>query len=195
MINNRVTIAGVVKSKFILDHNYYSERFYQFMLGVKRTSGTVDNLPVIVSERLIDISKDMTGQYVSITGEFRSFNLHDNGKVRLLLYVFPQKIELLNKSEDINDILIQATICKEPVLRETPYGRVITDVLLAVSREYKKYDYIPAIAWGRNAIYLSNLQAGIEIRAVGRVQSRLYNKNGSVKTAYELSINLIETVS
>lgn len=195
MINNRVTIAGVIESKFILDHDYYSERFYQFMLGVKRTSGTVDNLPVIVSERLIDITKDMTGQYVSITGEFRSFNLHDNGKVRLLLYVFPQKIELLDKPDNENDILIQATICKEPVLRETPYGRVITDVLLAVNREYSKSDYIPAIAWGRNAFYLSTLHSGSVIRAAGRIQSRLYNKNGSEKTAYEVSINLVETVS
>lgn len=195
MINNRVTIAGVVESNFILDHDYYSERFYQFMLGVKRTSGTMDSIPVIVSERLIDVSKDLTGQYVSIVGEFRSFNLHDMGKVRLLLYVFPQKIELLDEPDNQNDILIQATICKEPVIRETPYGRVITDVLLAINREYNKSDYIPAIAWGRNAIYISTLHSGSVIRATGRVQSRNYNKGGVVKTAYELSINLVETVS
>lgn len=195
MSNNRVTLAGIVETNFVLDHNYYGERFFQFLLTVKRTSGTVDTIPVIVSERLVDVSQDLTGHYVSIVGEFRSFNLHDNGRVKLLLYVFPLKIDLLDKPDNKNDILIQATICKEPVLRETPYGRVITDVLLAVNRGYGKSDYIPSIAWGRNAIYLSSLPNGSVIRAAGRVQSRNYNKDGKVKTAYELSINLVETVS
>lgn len=194
-MNNRVTIAGIIDSKFTLDHNYQSESFYRFSLSVKRSSGTVDNLPVIVSERLVDVTKDMTGQYVFITGEFRSFKFRENNKVKLLLYVFPLRVDVIDKPEDINEVIIQGVICKEPVLRETPYGRVITDVLLTVSRGYKKWDSIPAIAWGRNAIYLSNLPAGSEIRVAGRVQSRLYDKNGITKTAYELSINLVETVS
>lgn len=195
MINNRVTLTGKIETKFELDHDYYGECFYKFTLGIMRSSGTLDTIPVIVSERLMDVTKDMTGQYVSIVGEFRSFNLHDNGRVRLLLYVFPLKIELLDKPDNVNDILIQGVICKEPILRETPYGRVITDVLLAVNREYNKSDCIPAIAWGRNAIYISSLHSGSVIRAAGRIQSRNYNKDGSVKTAYELSINLMETVS
>lgn len=194
-MNNRVTIAGVIVSNFTLDHNYYSERFYRFLLSIKRSSGAVDTIPVIVSERLMDVTKDMTGQYIFITGEFRSFKYHENNKTRLLLYVFPLKVDLIDEPEDINEVIIQGVICKEPVLRETPYGRVITDVLLTITRGYKKCDSIPAIAWGRNAIFLSNLTAGHEIRAVGRIQSRLYNKNGSEKTAYELSINLIEAVS
>lgn len=193
-MNNRVTVAGVIDSEFTLDHNYQSERFYRFSLSVKRSSGTVDNIPVIVSERLVDVTKDMTGQYVFITGEFRSFKFRENDKVKLLLYVFPLRVDLIDKPEDINEVIIQGVICKEPVLRETPYGRVITDVLLTVSRGYKKWDSIPAIAWGRNAIYLSNQPAGSEIRVVGRVQSRLYDKNGITKTAYELSINLVESV-
>lgn len=193
-MNNRVTIAGIIDSKFTLDHNYQSESFYRFSLSVKRSSGTVDTIPVIVSERLVDITKDMTGQYVFITGEFRSFKFRENNKVKLLLYVFPLKVDLIDKPEDINEVIIQGIICKEPVLRETPYGRVIADVLLTVSRGYKKWDSIPAIAWGRNAIYLSNLPAGSEIRVAGRVQSRLYDKNGITKTAYELSINLVESV-
>lgn len=194
-MNNRVTVAGIIDSKFTLDHNYQSEHFYRFSLSVKRSSGTVDNIPVIVSERLVDVSKDMTGQYVFITGEFRSFKFHENNKARLLLYVFPLKVDLIDKPEDINEVIIQGVICKEPVLRETPYGRVITDVLLKISRGYKKWDSIPAIAWGRNAIFLSSLPVGSEIRVAGRVQSRLYDKNGITKTAYELSINLVETVS
>ena len=194
-MDNKVTIAGVIVSNFMLDHNYCSERFYRFSLSVKRSSGTVDTIPVIVSERLMDVTKDMTGQYVFITGEFRSFKFHENNKSRLLLYVFPLKVELIDTPEDINEVIIQGVICKEPVFRETPYGRIITDVLLTVTRGYEKWDSIPAIAWGRNAIFLSNLSAGHEIRVAGRVQSRLYNKNGITKTAYELSINLVEVVS
>lgn len=195
MSNNRVTVKGRIETNFMLDHDYYYERFYQLLLAIKRSSGAVDVIPVIVSERLIDVSKDLTGHYVSIVGEFRSFNYHGDSKNKLLLYIFPLKIEVISEPDNINDILIQGVLCKEPVLRETPYGRVITDVLLAVNREYNKSDYIPAIAWGRNAYFISSLHRGTVIRAAGRIQSRNYNKYGSVMTAYEISLNLVETVT
>lgn len=193
-MNNKVTVNGLIETNFMLDHDYYGERFYQFLISVKRTSGTKDVIPVIVSERLIDVTKNMTGQYVTIIGEFRSFNYHDGDKIRVLLFIFPLKIGLIDEPDNVNDILILGSICKEPTLRETPYGRVIADVLLAVNREYHKTDYIPCIAWGRNAYYISTLHTGAVIRAAGRIQSRQYNKNETVKTAYEVSINLVETV-
>lgn len=195
MINNKVTLDGTVETEFTLDHDIYNERFYQFILAVKRTSGTVDHLPVIVSERLIDVTQDIIGQSVFITGEFRSFNLHENGKTSLLLYVFPLKIDIIKKPNNVNDVIIMGVICKTPIYRETPQGRLITDVMLAVNRETGKSDYIPAIAWGRNAYFISTLKVGGVIRVTGRIQSRNYNKNGLIKTAYELSINLVETVS
>lgn len=194
MINNKVTLAGTIATRFLLDHEYYNERFYHFFISVKRTSGTVDNIPVIVSERLIDTTKDLTGCHVSIVGEFRSFSLHNKNKTRLLLYVFPLKIELLNEPQDINNIFIQGVIRKTPVLRETPYGRVITDILLTVNREYDKCDYIPCIAWGRNAVAISGVEISTKVRLTGRIQSRDYDKNGITLTAYEVSVNLIESV-
>lgn len=192
MINNKATITGMIETQFLLDHEYYNEKFYQCLLSVKRTSGTPDTIPIIVSERLIDVTKDYTGCYASITGEFRSFNAHHEGKTSLILYIFPLSIDLVDEPNNINDILLQGVICKTPVYRETPQGRLITDVLLAVNREYNKTDYIPCIAWGRNAYYLSTLSVGTTIRVTGRVQSRKYNKNGAVNTAYEFSINLVE---
>lgn len=194
-MNNQVTMSGIVTSNLSLDHEYYSERFYLFYLSVKRTSGTVDTIPVIVSDRLLDITKDIKGEYVSIVGEFRSFNLHSDGKTKLLLYIFPTEIKILSSPSYVNNAIIQGSICKNPIYRETPYGRMITDIILAVNRGYNKSDYLPAIAWGRNAYFLSTLHTGSSIRVAGRVQSRDYTKDGIKKTAYELSINLLETVS
>lgn len=194
MINNKVTLAGTIATQFLLDHEYYNERFYQFFISVKRTSGTVDNIPVIVSERLIDTTKDLTGCYVSIVGEFRSFSLHNKTKTKLLLYVFPLKIELIDELQDINNIFITGVIRKTPVLRETPYGRIISDILLTVNREYNKCDYIPCIAWGRNAVAMSGVDIGTKVRLTGRIQSRDYDKNGTTLTAYEVSSIIIELV-
>lgn len=193
MTHNKVSISGVIESDFMLDHEYTNEKFYQFLLSVKRSSsGATDIIPVIVSERLIDVSKNMVGQYVFIEGEFRSFNHHEIDKTRLLLYIFPLMIKVIDSEKYTNDILLEGKICKEAIFRETPNGRIITDVLLVVDRNYNKCDYIPCIAWGRNAYYISLLKRGTFIRVAGRVQSRDYNKDCKVKTAYELSINLVE---
>lgn len=194
MINNRATVSGKIETKFKLDHVCYNENFYYCLVKVKRTSGTSDFIPVIVSERLIDVTKDYTGSYVSIIGMFRSYNAHNNGKTKVILYVFPLSIELIDEPEDINDILLEGVICEPPVHRETPQGRIITDVILAVNRENKRSYYIPCIAWGRNAYYVSTLNVGDKLRAAGRLQSREYIKNGIVHTAYEFSINLLESV-
>ena len=194
MINNTVTISGNIQSDFSLDHSFYCERFYKFYVSVYRTSGRADIIPVIVSERLIDVGKAMIGRAVMVTGAFRSYNMPTPDKVRVMLFVFADEITLLEKADYTNDVFLQGTLCKEPIYRETPQGRLITDVMLAVNRSYTKSDYIPCIGWGRNAFYLSGLHTGNQIRTSGRIQSREYMKNGRLMTAYEMSMRLVETV-
>lgn len=189
-MGNQVKLVGHIKSQFTLSHTLYSETFYYVTLSVKRDSGTVDMLPLMVSDRLIDINKEYSRVYV--TGEFRSYNQHDPDKNRLKLYVFVDSIEVVDDEKDINDVFLEGYLCKQPVYRRTPLGREIADVMLAVNRAYGKSDYIPCILWGRNAYCVKELQAGECIRVAGRVQSREYIKNGETMTAYELSVNLLE---
>jgi len=185
---NNVIISGKVATPLMIDHEYEHESFYQFILEVQRASGTPDFIPVIISYRLIDNTKDKVGKYVTIKGQFRSFNSKDESKIHLLLYIFPIEIEFTDDLYYRNEIELCGTICKKPIIRGTPQGRTITDVMLAVNRLYDKSDYIPCIAWGRNAHYVSNMDVGTEIVISGRIQSREYLKNNQVKTAYEVSI-------
>lgn len=189
-MSNQVKLVGSIKSQFTLSHTLYSETFYYVTLSVKRDSGTVDMLPLLVSDRLIDINKEYGQVYV--TGEFRSYNERGTDKTRLKLYVFVNSIESVDDEKNINDVFLEGYLCKQPVYRRTPLGREIADVMLAVNRAYGKSDYIPCILWGRNAYCVKDLQAGECIRVSGRVQSREYVKNGETKTAYELSVNLLE---
>lgn len=189
-MGNQVKLVGHIESQFTLSHTLYSETFYYVTISVKRDSGTVDMLPLLVSDRLIDINKEYSQVYV--TGEFRSYNQHDPDKNRLKLYVFVDSIESVDNIYDMNDVFLEGYLCKPPVYRHTPLGREIADVMLAVNRAYGKSDYIPCILWGRNAYCVKELQAGECIRVAGRVQSREYTKNGETMTAYELSVRLLE---
>ena len=68
---------------------------------------------------------------------------------------------------------------------------------MAVNRPYGKSDYIPCIAWGRNAGYGGSLSVGMKIMITGRIQSREYKKKdesgcGILKIAYEVSVLKIE---
>lgn len=191
-MNNQVTVVGCIESDFEYSHEVLSEKFYSVVLAIERDSSKLDLIPLLVSERLIDVSKSYIGSYVAIKGEFRSHNQHDIDKNRLKLYVFANDIELLNAAGNVNDVFLEGYICKEPVYRHTPLGREITDIILAVNRGYNKSDYIPCIFWGRNARYVSQLTAGSSLRVAGRIQSREYVKNEDVKTAYELSVSLLE---
>ena len=192
--SNQVKIVGCIKSAFTFDHEAYKEKFYSFNVEVKRDSGKKDIIRVIVSERLIDVNKNYTNKYIYISGQFRSFNQHEEDRARLILYVFALEVELLSDTKNINDVFLEGYICKPPVYRETPLGRQVTDVLLAVNREYNKSDYIPCICWGRTAYSVGSMPVGACIRVAGRVQSREYVKDGEAKVAYELSINLLERV-
>lgn len=199
--NNQATVIGVIESEFKLNHEIYAEKFYTFTVNIPRLSGTSDSIRIMISERLIMDNDYKTGDKVEINGQFRSYNSYENGDNRLVLTVFAKDIRLCDDDENKNpnSLYLDGYICKEPVYRTTPFGREITDVLLAVNRSYNKSDYIPIIAWGRNARFAKNLNVGDNVKLWGRIQSRNYQKRISddeiiTKTAYEVSINRMELV-
>jgi single-stranded DNA-binding protein len=200
--NNQVNIIGQVVSDFEFSHEIFGEGFYTFDIEVPRLSDAVDVVPVLVSERLIEVKENIVGKYVDIKGQFRSYNRQEDGKNRLLLTVFIREILVLEDDKitrNPNYIYLDGYICKEPVYRTTPFGREITDLLLAVNRPYNKSDYIPCISWGRNARYAEDFSVGQHIRVWGRIQSREYQKKLSEekvisRVAYEVSVSKIEIV-
>lgn len=198
--NNRIYLEGVISSKLEFSHEMYGEGFYTFFLEVSRLSEAKDVLYVTVSERLIMDMDFKIGSEVVIEGQLRSYNKFINGSNRLILTVFARNIYFCTeKSKNPNQIFLNGFICKEPVYRTTPFGREISDVLLAVNRAYNKSDYIPTIAWGRNSRFCKGLKVGDNIRVWGRLQSREYQKRISEdefvkKVAYEVSISKMERV-
>ncbi len=198
--NNWVEVAGSVDSIIEFSHEMFGEGFYGFYLSVPRLSDYVDRLPIIVSERLITEVDLNIGAEIRITGQFRSYNKLVDGSNRLLLTIFAR--EIANQTEELNNpnqIYLNGFVCKAPIYRTTPFKREIADLLIAVNRAYNKSDYIPTIAWGRNARFCQTLEVGDNIKVWGRIQSREYQKrysDGEVvdKVAYEVSISKLEIV-
>lgn len=198
--NNQVTMMGEIVSAFQFSHEVFGEGFYMVELAVSRLSNYSDYIPLMVSERLIDTEQDYTGQFIRVSGQFRSYNRHEEKKNRLVLSVFVRELEFLDEideNEKTNQIFLDGYICKEPIYRKTPLGREIADVLLAVNRSYGKSDYIPCICWGRNARYASAFEVGGHVLIWGRIQSREYMKRiGENETekrvAYEVSVSKLE---
>lgn len=181
---NKVTLSGFI-TKVNGGHEYYGEKYLHYVISVKRLSGTEDEIPVIVSERFKWASKLTTGMEVTVIGEFRSCN-KDN---RHNLYVFASEVYEMVVNSDVNIIDLDGYICKQPIIRETPLGRVITDFMLAVNRTCGRTDYIPCVSWGRIAKYVKDVEIGEQVSVTGRIQSREYVKNGSTYVTYEVSIN------
>lgn len=200
--NNKVSVIGEVVSEFTFSHEVFGEGFYIADLAVSRLSDQVDVIPLMISERLLDVSKDYRGMTMEAIGQFRSYNRHEGAKNRLVLSVFVREIHFLEEFTDYtktNQIFLEGYICKEPIYRKTPLGREIADMLLAVNRPYGKSDYIPCIAWGRNARYASGFVVGSHVCVWGRVQSREYTKKLSEtecekRVAYEVSVSKLECV-
>ncbi len=198
--NNQVTIMGQVASGFTFSHEVFGEGFYMVEVLVQRLSSSYDRIPLMISERLIDVTQDYTGEYISVSGQFRSYNRHEEQKNRLILSVFVREVSFVDEEPDgsrTNSILLDGYICKEPVYRKTPLGREIADLLLAVNRPYGKSDYIPCICWGRNARFAAGFEVGEHIQILGRIQSRDYVKKISEtetqkRTAYEVSVSKLE---
>ena len=198
--NNQVTIVGVVDSEFVYSHEVFGEGFYVVEVIVQRLSNMVDRIPLMISERLIDVTENYIGRTLEAHGQFRSYNKHEEGRNRLVLSVFVRDVEVLDEEpENVkpNSIFLDGYICKPPIYRKTPLGREIADILLAVNRPYGKSDYIPCISWGRNARFASSFEVGTRVRVWGRVQSREYTKKLSEtecekRIAYEVSISKLE---
>lgn len=207
--NNTLVLLGKITNEKVFSHEIYGEKFYSFDLSVPRLSGSADIIPITVSERLFKEDELVVDKKVRVEGQFRSYNSYENDRNRLVLTVFAKDIEFLeNQDEEIvaskdlisNEVVLVGYICKEPIYRQTPFGREISDILLAVNRAYNKSDYIPCIAWGRNARFCSKMPVGTEIKVVGRIQSRTYEKkheDGSVeqRVAYEVSVANLELVN
>ena len=210
--NNYLTLVGKVTGEKKFSHEIYGERFYIFNLEIPRLSGTSDLIPITISERLITEETLKEGQKLLVKGQFRSYNSYESEKNRLILTVFAKDVriiidekeneeesEFVKKDVITNEVVLVGYICKKPIYRQTPFGREIADILLAVNRAYNKSDYIPCIAWGRNARFCQNLEIGSRIKLVGRVQSRNYEKkheDGTVeiRVAYEVSIGSLEVI-
>ena len=198
--NNRVTIVGEVVSEFEFSHEVYGEGFYTLNISVNRLSDSVDIIPLMISERLVDVTEDLRGVIIEASGQFRSYNRHEENKNRLMLSIFVRELQLYDNYEEensTNQIFLDGYICKPAIYRRTPLGREIADVLIAVNRPYGKSDYIPCIAWGRNARFAAGFVVGSHIQIYGRIQSREYVKKISEdecerRTAYEVSVSKIE---
>ena len=198
--NNQVAIIGEIVSDFTFSHEIFGEGFYMVDISVDRLSESRDIIPVMVSERLLDVTADYKGMKICITGQFRSYNRHEERKNKLVLSVFAREIEFVDETPEgskTNQIYLDGYICKEPIYRKTPLGREIADLLLAVNRPYGKSDYIPCICWGRNARYANNFHVGTRCEIWGRIQSREYMKKLSEdqvekRVAYEVSVSKLE---
>lgn len=200
--NNQVTIIGEVASEFTFSHEVFGEGFYMVDVLVKRLSNSDDRIPLMISERLIDVHQNYIGEYIMATGQFRSYNQHEEKKNRLVLSVFVREVSFVEEELDgakTNTILLDGYICKRPIYRKTPLGREIADLLLAVNRPYGKSDYIPCICWGRNARFASGFEVGEHVQVLGRIQSREYVKKlteteTEKRIAYEVSVSKLECV-
>lgn len=195
--NNNVVLAGRIAGEFKLNHEMFGEKFYIADLEAERESGVSDFVPIMVSDRLVDVKREWSGKYVSVNGQFRSFNRHEGDNHKLVLSVFVEEMEILEGEKNENVITLDGFICREPVYRTTPLGREITDILLAVNRSYGKSDYIPCICWGRNARFVSMLNVGTRLQIKGRIQSRNYIKRlpdglEEERVAYEVSASRLE---
>ena len=198
--NNHIILVGKVTSDKVFSHEVYGERFYIFKMEIPRLSGTSDIIPITVSERLL-VSEDLKiGEKVVVKGQFRSYNTYVDNKNRLILTVFAKDLitennfteeqEEWEKQNISNEVVLNGYVCKPPIYRQTPFKREIAD----------KSDYIPCIAWGRNARFCQNMEVGTCVKIVGRVQSRIYEKkheDGTVeeRVAYEVSIGSMEIVN
>ena len=194
--NNKVFLCGKILTEPKFSHESFGEAFYEIKLEVKRLSDQCDIIPITISDKLL--TKDMkVGSTLAVKGQFRSYNKIEDQKSKLMLTVFVR--EVIDYTEDMNPNIIEIVgyICKPPVYRTTPFKREICDILVAVNRAYNKSDYLPCIAWGRNAKYIKDAEVGTQISIVGRIQSREYQKKISedevvTKTAYEISVNKIQ---
>ena len=193
---NFVQLRGTAAGEPEPSHENHGQRFYRFPFAVRRLSGQTDNLWVIATGDQLRYLGTLTGKRLSVDGQLRSFNNKSGYGSKLVISVFAQAI-FPTEEGDLNNIQLRGVICKPPVLRRTPLGRCISDMMLAVNRRYGRADYLPCIAWGQVAMITGHMEVGETLCLEGRVQSRVYTKvvEGcpQERTAYEVSVmHLIE---
>ncbi|MBQ3111244.1 MAG: single-stranded DNA-binding protein [Clostridia bacterium] len=198
--NNFISLQGKVDGDVEFSHRVLDEDFYKFMLNVSRLSGVVDSLPVTVPERLLENVQLNDGDAIALTGQLRSYNKYQENRTRLILTAFAKSIETIDdENENPNNVMLNGYVCKIPTYRKTPFGREITDVIIAVNRAFNRSDYIPTICWGKNAVLCRDLPVGANVLIKGRLQSREYTKklgeDFEIRTAYEVSVGEIEEIS
>lgn len=196
MNNNVTTVTGKVVEEPRYSHEMYGEGFYESTIAVPRLSEQIDYIPFTISERLLIDGRVAMGTTITLSGQLRSYNKVVDGRSKLLLTLFVRDILEEEEGRNPNTIDIVGYICKPPIYRMTPFKREICDILLAVNRAYNKSDYLPCIAWGRNARFIKDIPVGQKVYVNGRIQSREYQKqldSGEIvtRTAYEVSINRI----
>ncbi len=200
--NNQVAMIGTITAPFRFSYEIFGEGFYMTEIEVRRLSESTDIIPLMVSDRLMDVTEDYTGSMIKVMGQFRSYNRHEEKRNRLVLSVFAREVEFAEEEEPLvktNQIFLDGYVCKPPVYRKTPLGREIADLLIAVNRPYGKSDYIPCICWGRNARFASGFEVGTHTQIWGRIQSREYIKKLSEeeqekRVAYEVSVSKLEAL-
>ncbi|MBR4998483.1 MAG: single-stranded DNA-binding protein [Clostridia bacterium] len=199
LLNNNVQLWGKVIKEPTYSHSVIDEKFYEFLLEVPRLSDSSDIIPITISEKLFTKEDLKMNNVIALNGQFRSYNKLIENKSKLMLTVFVRELTEVDTTKNPNIIELKGFLCKEPIFRTTPFKREITDILVAINRAYNKSDYIPCIAWGRNARFVKNLEVGTKLEIGGRIQSRVYQKkidedNVVNKTAYEISISKVNII-
>lgn len=187
---NHILLRGTLSSLPLFSHENHGLRFFRFFLEVPRLSGTVDTLPVVAEERVLNSFDLSGGEQLTITGQIRSYNVRSEGRRHLKIFVFARSI-LCEDGDPLNEVILEGPLCREPNYRQTPLGREICDVMLAVPRAFKRADYLPCILWGRTAQEASRCHTSDRLLICGRLQSRVYTKvteqGTEERTAYEIS--------
>ena len=187
---NQITVRGSLQQLPTFSHENHGRKFYRFLLEVPRLSGTVDLLPVIVPAPILEELDPCAGSRIRVSGQIRSHNVRSEDGRHLQIFIFASEIAA-EEEDAVNEVVIEGNLCREPILRRTPLGREICDVMLAVPRAFHRADYLPCILWGSTAEQASYCHTGDSIRVWGRLQSRTYVKQTEQgpqsRTAYEIS--------
>lgn len=194
---NRALLRGTAAAEPVLSHETHGVVYETFPLAVRRLSGSEDRVNVLVPRALLEQRPVTEGMELEVEGEVRSFNNKSRQGSRLVITLYAKDLRSGGGEHD-NRLALAGVLCKPPVLRRTPLGREICDLMLAVNRRYGRADYLPCIAWGGLARYCGALEVGDGVRLEGRLQSRSYTKVqdgiSQERTAYEVSIMHLEAV-
>ena len=193
---NRALLRGTAAAEPVVSHESHGVVYETFPLTVLRLSGSEDRINVLAPRPLLAEQPVTAGMALEVEGEVRSFNNKSGKGSRLVITLYAKALRPW-EGEDENQLLLAGVLCKPPVLRRTPLGRDICDLMLAVNRRYGRADYLPCIAWGALARCCGELEVGDGVRLDGRLQSRAYTKvEGGLteqRTAYEVSVMRLET--